>query len=77
MTCLSACASDLIGTRENARAEIRQELSPLCPYPTDRGKLVKIAAELDAAIKAGTPPNTLATEYERLDAAARGCRGVK
>ncbi|WWT39809.1 hypothetical protein [Microcystis phage Mwe-JY25] len=48
-----------------------------CPTPTERAKLVRIKGELEAAIAAGIPPDTLAEEWIRLDAAAHACRGSR
>lgn len=59
------------------KVAVTRTIAPACPMPTAGGKLRAIEAELDAAIKAGASPDTLATEWERLDDAARICRGVK
>jgi hypothetical protein len=54
-----------------------EPVEKVCPSPTKAEMLPAIARELDAAIKAGVPPNTLSTEWERLDEGARACRGAK
>ncbi len=54
---------------------VRKQLAPLCPTPTPTSKFSKIASELEDAISKGSPPNALSTEWERLDEAARKCRG--
>ena len=51
--------------------------APACPTPTAAAKLRAIEAELDRAIKAGASPDVLASEWERLDAAAMICRRGK
>lgn len=51
--------------------------APACPTPTERQKLVTIKAELEAAIAAGAAPDTLASEWDRLDSASRACRGQR
>jgi hypothetical protein len=48
--------------------------APACPTPTAAVKLRAIEAEIERAIKAGAAPDTLATEWERLDQAAMICR---
>lgn len=48
----------------------------ICATPTDAVKRERIIGELEATIKAGAPPNTLATEWERHDDVARKCRGA-
>lgn len=45
-----------------------------CPVPTDKGGRDKIAAELMATIEKAVPPDTLATEWERLNDGAKACR---
>ena len=51
--------------------------APACPTPTAAAKLRAIMAEIDRAIKAGVSPDTLATEWERLDEAAMICRKAR
>jgi hypothetical protein len=63
-----------------AAAEVKRQTSSFslaCPTPTSDGNRRKLAGELEATIVAGVPPATLATEWERLDAGARACRGQK
>jgi hypothetical protein len=55
-------------------ADIAAELSRVCPTPTSSDRLDRIAAELAKALRDGAALNTLATEWERLDEAARACR---
>ena len=50
--------------------------APACPTPTDAAKIRAIEAEIERAIKAGASPDALATEWERLDQAARICRNI-
>lgn len=63
----------LTGNREAIRAQIARA----CPSPTTPERLNRIVDELRAANAAGVPPNTLATEWERLDEGARACRRTK
>lgn len=74
MLCLTGCnaASKLAAPN----LTVRKQLAPICPTPTSSTKFGKIAGELAAAIQKGVPPNTLSTEWERLDEAARKCRGL-
>lgn len=87
-TCLAACSSATTGPAKpvilppasaapaSRKVEIRERIVRICPTPTDAAKREKIIAELQATIKAGVPPNTLATEWERGDDYARKCRGA-
>ncbi len=45
-----------------------------CPTPTRAADKRKIAAELIATIDRAVPPDTLATEWERLNDGAISCR---
>jgi hypothetical protein len=56
------------------KTEPKTAFAPACPTPTDAERLRAIEAEIEEAIKAGASPDTLATEWERLDEAARICR---
>jgi hypothetical protein len=56
---------------------VARAISPACPTPTAAARLRAIQAELEAAIKAGVAPDALSEEWERLDQAARICRGLK
>ena len=51
----------------------RGQMAAACPTPTAQGRLAAIAAYLGAA-PAGAGLDALATEWERLDEAARACR---
>lgn len=53
----------------------RQTLAAVCPTPTPPAKRRAILAELTAARVAAVVLDNLATEWERLDAAATKCRG--
>ncbi len=76
--CLTACATATPGnSAADAQRAPRKVLAPLCPLPTPPAKIAGIERELVAAIAANASPDTLATEWERLDAAARICRGEK
>lgn len=55
----------------------QRTIAPACPTPSSAEKLRAIEAEIEAAIRAGAAPDALATEWERLDEAARICRGRK
>ena len=55
----------------------QRTIAPACPTPSSAAKLRAIEAEIEAAIRAGAAPDALATEWERLDEAARICRGRK
>jgi hypothetical protein len=59
------------------RQAIRKALAPICPTPTPGSKITIIASELEAAINAGVPPDTLAAEWERLQEGAMSCKGMK
>jgi hypothetical protein len=61
-------------TAPPAKAEPKTAFAAACPTPTEAAKLRVIEAELERAIKAGASPDALATEWERLDEAARICR---
>ena len=70
------CAGDLKPmTTAREPAAIRKALAPICSAPTPRGKLQRIAAEIEA-VPAGSV-DTLATEWERHDDWARKCRGQR
>jgi hypothetical protein len=58
-------------------AEIRAGLARACPRPTPEKQKAAILAELESLDASGmlTRVDTLATEWERLDAGARACRG--
>ena len=75
---LSACASGTSGAAlpDAAPSARRAVLAPMCPTPTPGTKLARIEVELDRAIAAKLAPEVLATEWERLDEAARKCRGL-
>lgn len=77
LTFLAGCDPDSkrLAIREGTQA--RGAIAPACSTPTNRDKQVTIAGEIDGAIKAGASIDTLATEWERLDEAARTCRGEK
>lgn len=76
--CLSACVTEPapgVDWRAVSQGVARQtSFSAACPTPTGRARLVKIKTELEATIAANAPPDTLASEWERLDAGARACR---
>lgn len=79
--CLSACATAPAPSGTNwadvarqVKAETRTSFAPACPTPSSQAALRQIQGELVAALAAKAPPDTLATEWERLDAAARACR---
>lgn len=59
------------------KVAVTRTIAPACPSPTSAAKLRAIEAEIEAAIKAGASPDALATEWERLDGAAKICRGVR
>jgi hypothetical protein len=84
--CLSACAAGpgRIGIAPEpefwstpAKAEPKTAFAPACPTPTDAARLRAIEAEIERAIKVAVSPDTLATEWERLDEAARICRKAR
>lgn len=77
MTSLAACASVSSSRPAIDAGKIAGQLSRMCPTPTPDAKLNPILNEIDAAGAAGHPPNVLATEWERLDEAARKCREAK
>jgi hypothetical protein len=56
---------------------VARAIAPACPAPTAAARLRAIQAELEAGIKARAAPDALAEEWERLDQAARICRGMK
>lgn len=56
---------------------VARTIAPACPAPTAAARLRAIQAELETGIKAGAAPDALAEEWERLDQAARICRGMK
>jgi hypothetical protein len=62
---------------KQVRAETRTSFASACPTPSSQAALRGIQRELIAALDAKVPPDTLASEWERLDAAARACRGAK
>lgn len=74
---LAACATKpapLVLLPERPKAE--KQIARVCPRPiSDKDKLT-IADEIDAAIAKGAPPNKTATELERLNDAAKVCRGA-
>lgn len=78
LMCLGACtsASKGLAVPDTAPSARRAMLAPLCPTPTSAARLGKIAGEIDRAVAASVSPDVLATEWERLDAAARKCRGL-
>jgi hypothetical protein len=45
----------------------------VCPTPTPQTLYDDIAGEIERGIKAGAPPDTLATEWERLNNGAQIC----
>jgi hypothetical protein len=59
---------------ERAGASIGRQLAPACPTPTDVERMKQIATYLETA-PPGEGLDVLATEWERLDEAARACRG--
>lgn len=74
---LGACASGTpLGISEpKTPAEARKAIAPACPTPTPASKLKSIERELEAGLKAGAALDVLASEWERLDAGSRVCRG--
>lgn len=64
----------LVGTEVQIRTVVRR----VCAEPTDADRRRQILAELDGLDAAGMLDrvDVLATEYERLDSAARACRGM-
>lgn len=77
-TSLAGCAS---GSRspaltEQAGASIGQQIARACPTPTDVERMKRIATYLETA-PPGPGLDAIATEWERLDAAARKCRGER
>ena len=77
LMCLSACASVTGAALPNSAPQARRaQLAPMCPTPSNSASLAQIEGELSRAIAAKVPPNVLAREWERLDEAARKCRGL-
>lgn len=73
--CLSGCESQVV---KPVVAVPRPAVTrAICPVPTPKERLPRIAAEIEAAIRAGVPPDALATEWERLHNASQICRGQK
>lgn len=62
-------------SRDSKETEARAKVARACPTPTPVKSLPAIERELVAAIAAGAAPDTLATEWERLDEGARKCAG--
>lgn len=76
LMCLGACASVTGAALPDSAPQARRAiLAPICPAPSSSTSLTKIEAELDRAIAAKVSPDVLAREWERLDEAARKCRG--
>lgn len=57
--------------------QIRKGLARACPRPTPEKQKTEILAELETldGLRLLNAVNTLSTEWERLDAGARACRG--
>lgn len=70
--CVSVSRSPALN--EQAGASISRQIAPACPTPTDLDRMKAIAAYLETA-PPGPGLDVLSTEWERLDAAARTCRG--
>lgn len=80
LACLPACA-DTATERPALTGEapqIRQGVARACPRSTAEKQKAAILAELEGLDAAGmiARVDTLATEWERLDAGARACRGT-
>ncbi|WP_026784292.1 hypothetical protein [Pleomorphomonas koreensis] len=80
LACLPACAE--LATERPAltgeASQIREGLARACPRPTTEKQKAAILAELESLDAAGmiARVDMLATEWERLDAGARACRGT-
>lgn len=74
-TLLAGCASGLRSPAltERAGASIGRQIAIVCPTPTDVERMKQIATYLETTLP-GPGLDALATEWERLDAAARTCR---
>lgn len=59
------------------KATAEKQIARICPRPISPENMLRIADELEAAIKAGVPPDLTATELERLNDGAKACRGAK
>lgn len=71
----AACATSPPPAGAQAPGEARAAIRPACPTPSTEVAKDKIATELQRAIDAGVPTDTLAIEWARLNQAARICRG--
>lgn len=69
--CVSASRAPVAG---DTPAAIGRQLARTCPTPTDLARMREIAAYLETAPEA-PGLDALSTEWERLDEAARKCRG--
>lgn len=73
---LSACESPPreAGLAFDTPRQEQRSFAPACPVPSDKAANAQIEGELVRTIAAGVPPDTLATEWERLNDAAKACR---
>lgn len=69
--CVSASRSPVLDSRAG---DIGRQIGRACPTPTDIERMKRIATYLETAPQ-GEGLDDLATEWERLDAGARACRG--
>jgi hypothetical protein len=53
---------------------VSAQLARICPTPTPVEKKTRILKEIEDSIAAGVSPDTLATEWERLDKGATACK---
>ncbi len=77
---MPACANMATGrpALTGEAPQIREGLARACPRPTAEKQKAAILAELESLDAAGmiARVDTLAAEWERLDAGAHACRGT-
>jgi hypothetical protein len=56
-----------------AQVSARADLARVCPTPTHQTLYDDIAGEIERSTNAGAAPDTLATEWERLNNGAQIC----
>lgn len=75
LMCCAGCVTAPPPAGAPTQAEARASIRAACPTPSTEAAKDRIADELQRAISAGAPTDTLAVEWARLNAAARICRG--
>ena len=56
---------------------VRTVFAQACPTPSRAADLTNIRREIEASIAKAVPPDTLATEWLRLNDGAKACRGQR